>query len=361
MGTGDPVEEEQALRVVDLVLQRHGLEGVGRDLDPLPRDRQLPADDQPPGAAHVTGEVGHRHAPLPAALAAGGGEGLGVAQDEAAVARAGLGVARDVDAEQPGREPDLLGGQADAPRRDVLGGQQVRGELRRCAGRSGRPRRPARTARGAGPPARAARCRAADGASARSAWSRSPDVVVDGREVDLDAELGRGTGQVPLEGHGGVLVGHLQLGGHDVEAAAQAGAEVDDVRTVLGDDPGDGRDDARPVRAVHPQRVRRAGGDRGGGLGQHAGVDHQRATGGQRLQGRLHRRRTRPGAHQQHHGEVPAQQRHGGVLEVAVQIGERRRDVRDDARAVVTEDGDGDDLLGHGRISWYGRLLTRRD
>ena len=61
------------------------------------------------------------------------------------------------------------------------------------------------------------------------------------------------------------------------------------------------------------------------------------------------------------HREVAAQQRHRGVLEVAVQVREGRRDVGDDAGAVVAEDGDGDDLLGHGRISWCRRLLTRRD
>ena len=36
---------------------------------------------------------------------------------------------------------------------------------------------------------------------------RSPDVVVDGREVDLDAELGRRPGQVALQRDGGVPSG----------------------------------------------------------------------------------------------------------------------------------------------------------
>jgi hypothetical protein len=47
----------------------------------------------------------------------------------------------------------------------------------------------------------------------------------------------------------------------------------------------------------------------------------------------------RPGA-DDHHREVAAQQRHGGVLEVDSGAGQGFGDVRDDARAVRTDDGD---------------------
>ena len=39
--TGDPVEEDHPVGVVDLVLQGHGLEGVGLDRHPPPRAGQL--------------------------------------------------------------------------------------------------------------------------------------------------------------------------------------------------------------------------------------------------------------------------------------------------------------------------------
>ena len=47
MRAGDPVEEEQAVAVVDLVLQGPRLEGVGLELDLLAGAGQLAADDDP--------------------------------------------------------------------------------------------------------------------------------------------------------------------------------------------------------------------------------------------------------------------------------------------------------------------------
>ena len=62
MRPGGPVEEEQASAVIDLVLQGPGLEGIGRDLAPLPRAWLLTSYDESRRPLDVTGEVGHRHA-----------------------------------------------------------------------------------------------------------------------------------------------------------------------------------------------------------------------------------------------------------------------------------------------------------
>ena len=51
------VQEEQTVCVVDLVLQRHRLETVGRDLHPLPRQRELSSNDQLPGTSDIPREV----------------------------------------------------------------------------------------------------------------------------------------------------------------------------------------------------------------------------------------------------------------------------------------------------------------
>ena len=126
--TGDAIEEQQALGVVHLVLDGDRLEGVGLDEDPLPGDRQLTAHGEPTGPGHVAGEVGDRHAPLPAAFASRPLDDVGVAEDEESVAGPGLGVTGDVHAEHAAGDADLLGRQPDAPRRNRLCGNEVRGQ-----------------------------------------------------------------------------------------------------------------------------------------------------------------------------------------------------------------------------------------
>jgi hypothetical protein len=66
------------------------------------------------------------------------------------------------------------------------------------------------------------------------------------------------------------------------------------------------------------------------------------------VKSRLHSLCAGAGAHEQDHDEMTAQQRHRRVLEVAVQTGEGRGHVRDDAGPVVPEHGHGDDLVSHG-------------
>jgi len=84
----DPVQEEQTVGVVDLVLQRHRLETVGVDHHPLPGQRELASKDQTPAPGHVPGKVRDRHAALTAAPAASGTDDHGVAQHEQPVTRA---------------------------------------------------------------------------------------------------------------------------------------------------------------------------------------------------------------------------------------------------------------------------------
>src|SRR5665811_653776 len=126
-----PVQEEQTVGVVDLVLQRHGLETIGDDLHPPAGQRELTCNDQTLTSGNVPGEVRDRHTALATALLASRTDDHGVAQDKSPVTRAGLGMTRDVDAEHPRGNTDLLGGQSDTTRRDQLGGKQVRDELDR--------------------------------------------------------------------------------------------------------------------------------------------------------------------------------------------------------------------------------------
>src|SRR5689334_11355103 len=91
------VEEQQALAVVDLVLERPGLEGVRGQLDVVAGAGQLTAYDEPGRPLHVTGEVGDAHAALARLLVARGLQHLGIAEHEGAVVVARLRVRRDVD------------------------------------------------------------------------------------------------------------------------------------------------------------------------------------------------------------------------------------------------------------------------
>jgi hypothetical protein len=128
----DPVQKQQTVGVVDLVLERNSLETVRDDLHPLPGQRQLTANDNPPAPGDVPGEVRHRHTPLATAFLASGADDHPVAQGEKSVTRAGLGMAGDVDGEDICGHADLLGREPYAAGRDELGGKEVRDELDRC-------------------------------------------------------------------------------------------------------------------------------------------------------------------------------------------------------------------------------------
>ena len=78
--SADSVQEEQSVGVVNLVLQRHGLETVGDDLHPLPGQWKLTSNDQTLGPDDVPGEVRHRHTTLATALPAGHADDHGVAE-----------------------------------------------------------------------------------------------------------------------------------------------------------------------------------------------------------------------------------------------------------------------------------------
>ena len=88
--SADPVQEEETVGVVDLVLQRHSLECIGDDLDRLPGDRKLTPDNHTLASGDVPGEVRHGHTALTTPLPASRGDDHGVAQDQEPVARAGF-------------------------------------------------------------------------------------------------------------------------------------------------------------------------------------------------------------------------------------------------------------------------------
>src|SRR5690606_21581487 len=92
VGTRDPVQEEQAGAVVDLMLERPRLERVGGHRHRLLGPGQVSAHHHPPGAFHVAGEVRYGHTPLPARAPPAALRHLGVAEYECAVAGDRLGV-----------------------------------------------------------------------------------------------------------------------------------------------------------------------------------------------------------------------------------------------------------------------------
>jgi len=108
-----PVQEEQTIGVVDLVLERDGLEAIGDDLHELPGDRELTMDNQTPSPGDVPGEVRHGHAALATSFLASRADNHRIAEHKKAVTRAGLGMTRDVHAEHPGCDTDLVGRQSD--------------------------------------------------------------------------------------------------------------------------------------------------------------------------------------------------------------------------------------------------------
>ena len=121
-----------------------------------------------------------------------------------------------------------------------------------------------------------------------------------------DSELGRGPLQLGLEALHRRLAGQLELGHQDIETVSQAGAEVDDVGAVMGDDGGDRGNDPGSVRAMNAQCVGLAADPAEGGVAEDPGVDDERAVCTQRTQGGLDRCRAGAGADQQDHRKMTA-------------------------------------------------------
>src|SRR5690242_9218147 len=99
MRAGNPIEEEQALAVVDLVLQHTGLEGVRLDGDLGARPRRLTSYDDAGGPLDVAGQVGHGHATLAGLLVPRRADHFGVAEHEGTMSGARLRTLGHVDAE----------------------------------------------------------------------------------------------------------------------------------------------------------------------------------------------------------------------------------------------------------------------
>jgi hypothetical protein len=125
---GDPVEKEFSGAVVDFMLQRAGLERVSRQAHLLARTGQNRLDHDAPGAAHIAGQIRHRHAALAAGPPPARLGDLGIAQHERAVRGHRLGMLGDVHDEHLRADADLRRGQAHAARRHPHGGDQVGGQ-----------------------------------------------------------------------------------------------------------------------------------------------------------------------------------------------------------------------------------------
>ena len=116
MVRGHAVKEQHPVEVVDLVLKRPGLEGVGL-YHPIATVDVDPANDEPCGARNVTGEVGHAHATLAGHVGTVCEEDLGVEEHDLSVARHRLLMAGDVHDEDPFAHANLRRGKADTGRR----------------------------------------------------------------------------------------------------------------------------------------------------------------------------------------------------------------------------------------------------
>lgn len=116
MGPRHPVQKQEAVDVVYLVLNRSRLESVGFQAHFFPRPRQEAADMEATGPTHISGEVGDRHAPLSSPILARRADHGGIHEYEAAVTGSGLGVAADVETEHLRRYSDLVGSQSNTSR-----------------------------------------------------------------------------------------------------------------------------------------------------------------------------------------------------------------------------------------------------
>ena len=124
-----PVQEEQTVSVVDLVLQGNRLETIGRHVHPLTGHRQLPPNNQSPSPGNVTREVGDRHTALATTFLASRTHDHGVAQNERTVTRTGLDMSGDIQAEHPRGDSDLLSSKSYATRRSRLSSKQIGSQL----------------------------------------------------------------------------------------------------------------------------------------------------------------------------------------------------------------------------------------
>ena len=139
---GDPVEEQQAVAVVDLVLEGAGLEGVGRERRP---PRRVPGS-----WPRTTSRVARFTSPVRSGtlMQPSRAFSLRLASTTSALHSTKvpwwsrvLGCAETSTQNTWTPDPDLRRGQADAARRDPHRGDQVGGELDDVGARSGRPGR----------------------------------------------------------------------------------------------------------------------------------------------------------------------------------------------------------------------------
>ena len=105
MGAGHPVEEQQPVGVVDLVLHGDGLEGVGLDLTHSPVTGSWPRTVSRRARATSPVKSGTDMQPSRPRSCGSRSTHLGVAQNEQPVTGPGLGMTADVDAEHPRGTP----------------------------------------------------------------------------------------------------------------------------------------------------------------------------------------------------------------------------------------------------------------
>jgi len=183
----DPVEEQPAIQMVELVEEGACLEGVGLDDAFGPVDGEA-AHDNRGGPGDVAGEVGHAHAALAGHDRAVGEKDFRVEQHDFSVTRTRLLVAGDVDREGAHTDADLGGGDAHARGRGAHGVDQVRGQ------------RPGRVIDAAHRSGRLLEEVVGEPEDRLDSHVASENVGLGRVEAALDAEVGRQVGEARLEG-----------------------------------------------------------------------------------------------------------------------------------------------------------------
>src|SRR4051812_26109823 len=102
----DPVEEQQAVEVVQLVQEGPGLEGIHLQ-HPVVSFRGEAPDHEGGGTRNIARQIGNAHAPLPGHDRSVRQQHLGVEEHDLSVAGAGLAMVGDVDHEGPETHSDL--------------------------------------------------------------------------------------------------------------------------------------------------------------------------------------------------------------------------------------------------------------
>jgi len=129
--SGNPVQEDHALQMVDLVQNRPGFESIEVVRGPLTVDTGS-RDGEPCRSGDVPGQIRHGHATLAGNDRIFGRVDLRIKKHEGAMTGSGLAMPGDVDDKRSEAHADLRGGQSDTGRRCGHGVEQISRQRAGC-------------------------------------------------------------------------------------------------------------------------------------------------------------------------------------------------------------------------------------